>query len=614
MDASQQKAQPRTIHALLVVLLLVCLLAGTFMAWRVLLEAETQRSHQLLQQETDSLARQIEIHFRYQTDALQRLAQRWEHYHRRPVQWQQDATNLLHDFANLQAIEWLDTSHHVRWICPLEGNEQVLGFHYQDDHPNIPYLRRARETNQAVLSSHFELLQGGRGLAYHIPMHRPINGVMQFDGYLVAIFRVEQLVDSLLYQLPTTQMSLTLSDSQQPIFHRKRADTLDTPPPISAGVQLGANDSFVLKSYPNSGMRQHSAIPNITLVSAVLASLLLCYALWMALLNSQRLSALQVTNRALQSEIARRQQIEQVLQTSQSRLQLVLDMTDYSYDSLFILSLEPFEIVYMNRTCWASIGYSPEQLRNIIEINLNDLMLDADAWLQALHQQVIHGESAIYQQHVRTHTGELVPLEISVRPMTRLGSNYLVCVGRNNHQQLEATAQLEKLSQLDGLTGLFNRRYFDTALSAEWRRLQRQHAPLGLLMIDVDFFKRYNDTCGHLAGDDALRQISRALQQHAGREGERVCRYGGEEFAILLPGADLPQCYKVASLIHQEVREINIPHVIEPMRRMTVSIGIACALPGCGQSPETLVNAADQALYEAKRGGRNRSVCADPII
>lgn len=606
MVAPHHKIPPRTSHALLVMALLISLITGTVLAWRMLQETEAQRGQQLLQQETNSLAQQIETHFSYQTDALQRLAQRWHLYYAQPALWAKDVDRLLHDFANLQSIDWLDRDLQVRWVRPLEGNEQIIGFQYGEDHPNIAYLRLAAETNQPLLSSHFELIQGGYGLAYHIPMHREVNGAPQFDGYLVAIFRVEQLVDSLLRQLHANPMSLTLSNQHRPIFQRKRADTLDNTPPLKASLILGGNDSFLLETHPYPRALHTTPVPAIVLASGVLASLILCYALWLFLLNSQRLRALQLANRTLHSEVARRQEIEQVLQTSQSRLQLVLDMTDHSYDALFVLNLDPFEIIYMNRTCWASTGYSAEQLRGIIAICPDDLMPHASSWIEAVRQQVARGESAIYQQQIRVRSGTLIPVEISARPTTRLGHAYLVCVGRNNHEQLEATAQLEKLSQLDGLTGLFNRRYFDSALAAEWRRLQRQHLPLGLLMIDVDHFKSYNDNYGHLAGDDALRHISDALQVHVGREGERVCRYGGEEFAVLLPGADLAQCHRVAALIHDEVRAMQIPHVTE-IGHLTVSIGIACAVPGCRQPPEALISAADGALYHAKRSGRNRS-------
>src|SRR5690606_19783028 len=120
-------------------------------------------------------------------------------------------------------------------------------------------------------------------------------------------------------------------------------------------------------------------------------------------------------------------------------------------------------------------------------------------------------------------------------------------------------------------------------------------------------------TYRHLAGDDALRSVSRALQQHVGREGDRVCRYGGEEFAILLPGADIAQGRKAADLVHAEGRQMKIPDVVAPERRPAIRHGRACALPGCEHPPKSLVQAAEQALYEAKTSGRNRSACADLV-
>src|SRR5690606_7527219 len=151
----------------------------------------------------------------------------------------------------------------------------------------------------------------------------------------------------------------------------------------------------------------------------------------------------------------------------------------------------------MNRTCWASLDYSAEQLRNLLDICPHDVMPGPQDRLATLREQSRRGEGAIYQPHARTRPGKPVPLESRVRPMKRLGIDDLVCVGRNNYQQREATAQLERLTQIDGLTGLFNRRSFDAALAAEWRRLQRQQLPLGMLMVDVDHFKLYNDTYGH---------------------------------------------------------------------------------------------------------------------
>ena len=198
-------------------------------------------------------------------------------------------------------------------------------------------------------------------------------------------------------------------------------------------------------------------------------------------------------------------------------------------------------------------------------------------------------------------------MESSVQHLDRYGRAYLICVGRNNSEQLEVAARLQQLSQQDGLTGLYNRRYFDEVLTREWRRLRRQSGSLGLLMLDVDHFKAFNDSLGHQAGDDALKQLAGAMTSALSREGEAVCRYGGEEFAIILPGADITQCAEVARLLHKAVGELQIAHPSSRQKRLTVSIG-AASLPATEKGrPENLITLADKALYQAKAAGRNQS-------
>src|SRR5690554_4901932 len=231
MDALPHKPQPRLFHAILVMVLLLCLAIGTLSVWRTLVQNETHRQQELLQQEVEGLARQMETRFDYQTDAIQRMARRWSDYRRHPPAWQRDADALLEDFDNIQAIEWLDASHCIRWIHPLQGNEPAVEFQYPDDHPNLPYLQIARESGQPVLSNQFELVQGGAGLAYQIPLYRDAGGNPQFDGYLIAIFRAEALVHSLLAELPTAHLSLTLEDRRGTRFQRLRADTHYSLPP-----------------------------------------------------------------------------------------------------------------------------------------------------------------------------------------------------------------------------------------------------------------------------------------------------------------------------------------------------------------------------------------------
>jgi len=176
------------------------------------------------------------------------------------------------------------------------------------------------------------------------------------------------------------------------------------------------------------------------------------------------------------------------------------------------------------------------------------------------------------------------------------------------NETLEAANRiLLTLAQQDGLTRLANRRRFDEALAEEFRRACRQAQPLSALLLDVDQFKAYNDRYGHLAGDECLRRISRAIEAVPQRPGDLVARYGGEEFVVLLPATEAHGAWIVAEAIRQAVAALGLEHLGSAERIVTVSIGMSSIIPGgdCDQ-PEQLVAAADQALYRAKAGGRNR--------
>ncbi|MDB5894234.1 MAG: hypothetical protein JWQ88_1765, partial [Rhodoferax sp.] len=170
-----------------------------------------------------------------------------------------------------------------------------------------------------------------------------------------------------------------------------------------------------------------------------------------------------------------------------------------------------------------------------------------------------------------------------------------------------ANEKLKLLAVTDELTGVGNRRCFDQQLDAEWARCQRRSLPLGLLMLDVDHFKRYNDQYGHPGGDEVLRQVAAILTDCAQRSGELVARYGGEEFAILLPGSDLGAARAVAQDVLFRLAQAAIPHAVSPTSaHLTVSIGIASMMPRLAAQPIGLVQSADIALYAAKTRGRNR--------
>lgn len=189
---------------------------------------------------------------------------------------------------------------------------------------------------------------------------------------------------------------------------------------------------------------------------------------------------------------------------------------------------------------------------------------------------------------------------------------------------LDVMERLRRINLTDGLTGITNRRAFDAELQIEWRRALRGHAPLALLMIDVDYFKTYNDTHGHVAGDSCLRAVAQALAGASHRAGDMVARYGGEEFVALLPQTGLVDAELIAQRMRQAVADLAIPHGgTAGWPLVTVSIGVvsvSCRAPdtGAGQAarqqppPTLLVETADKALYVAKSSGRNR-VCANSL-
>ena len=188
---------------------------------------------------------------------------------------------------------------------------------------------------------------------------------------------------------------------------------------------------------------------------------------------------------------------------------------------------------------------------------------------------------------------------------------------RERTEALEtANRQLTELTVTDALTGLANRRHFDLALVEEWARAQRSGQPLALLMVDVDFFKPYNDHYGHQAGDDCLRRVAHFLRGAARRAGDLVARYGGEEFAVVAADTDLAAALSLAEATRATVAAAAIPHAVTPVAggTATVSIGVAVTVPKFGETPERLLLRADAALYLAKSQGRNRVAQPDEFL
>lgn len=205
---------------------------------------------------------------------------------------------------------------------------------------------------------------------------------------------------------------------------------------------------------------------------------------------------------------------------------------------------------------------------------------------------------AYHDPHVYLSTITAVIIGIAI---TFLTINY----GMN--QILKLNRQLEEQSKLDGLTGIPNRRLLEEHLHAEWRRAQRNGRPLSMIMVDIDYFKLFNDNYGHLAGDEALKLVADGLKKEAKRPGDLVARYGGEEFAVLLPETDLDGAACLAENLRARIEALNITHEYSPLiKQVTVSLGVAAVIPSHSLPMNILIERADKALYRAKQNGRNR--------
>ncbi|WP_390623804.1 sensor domain-containing diguanylate cyclase [Pseudomonas tumuqii] len=594
-------------------LALAALLLGlslvSLLLWQRLLIAQQERVAERVGYQARSLARQLETSLHDQVDGLRRIALQWNHRGRMPKdEWVLDSRFALERFKGYQAIQWLGADLAMRWIEPLQGNEEALQVRLTPAHPNFNLAIQAKASGEPRFSNSFVLIQGGRGFILYTPLYiRDAQQERVFDGFLQGVFRVERLMDELLSHPDSRDFSVDLLEEGRSIYHHAQPDALDALQQ-EVPLQLLNNQNFALRLKPTEQLVQRLAtpLPQVALGASLTISLLLVAALGLALANARRASALQAGNRRLSEELEQREKIEQVLRDSRERLQLVLDLTDSSHDGLFIIDPQNRDILHMNQATYSSLGYSAEAFRELLKQDPEQLLPGYYNWLDRVRQAQQDKLSSIFQQKMRRRDGSEQAAEISAQLVLVNGHEYLIGVTRDNSQRLQLEAQLQRLSQLDGLTGLYNRRFFDSQLNSEWRRLRRHGTSLTLLMLDIDYFKSYNDRLGHLAGDDALRQVSAVLPNSLQREGDSACRYGGEEFAIILADTGLEGGMHVASRIQQRLEALNLAHPASPLGRLTLSIGLAVAEPGSGESPDLLVAHCDRALYRAKHEGRNR--------
>lgn len=309
----------------------------------------------------------------------------------------------------------------------------------------------------------------------------------------------------------------------------------------------------------------------------------------------------------IQNDITERKHIE-------DRLNLYGKVVENTLQGVMITDSDR-NIITVNHAFSMITGYSLDEVQgknpDILSSGKHDAKFYEQLWLELVKIGQWNGE--IWNKR---KNGTLYPelLNISVVKNDKGEiSNYVavfsdITESKDAESKLrEANKKLEELTLIDGLTRIANRRHFDAYLNKEWEISKRTSRPISLIMIDIDFFKKYNDSYGHLEGDSCLQNVAKAIKESINREGDLVSRYGGEEFGVILSETGLEGARHVAETIRRNVMNLSIAHKGSDIEKIvTVSIGVASRVPGRDFKKEEIILSADNALYMAKNKGRNR--------
>ncbi|WP_013324013.1 GGDEF domain-containing response regulator [Gloeothece verrucosa] len=316
----------------------------------------------------------------------------------------------------------------------------------------------------------------------------------------------------------------------------------------------------------------------------------------------------------LQAEIEKRKETEEILYQSRALINSVLNS---SMDGIAALqsirdqagAIIDFRCLLVNPVMTRMLRYKKEKL--IGKIMLKIFLQNLDAKLFNNFVEVVKTGKPLekdffYKKENDERWYHFIAL--------KLGDGFSITV-RDITQRKLMELELQRLARVDGLTGVANRLCFDETLAKEWQRCRREQEPLSLILCDVDYFKKYNDTYGHLKGDECLIEIAKAISRAVKRPTDLVARYGGEEFVIILGNTATEGAITVAKVIQEKVQQLKIPHqTAKDKNYITLSIGVASVIPYPKLSPKILIASADRALYEAKEQGRDCLIIGNCLL
>lgn len=318
---------------------------------------------------------------------------------------------------------------------------------------------------------------------------------------------------------------------------------------------------------------------------------------------------MELKTKELKAENSQRRLVENSLRESEERYRAIYQR---AAEGILLINFSG-RIVECNPQIQRMLGYREEQL---LDKDIHTLFEPDDLIRQPSQLEKLKAGKAVFMERLlKTSQGSSLQCEQSGK---RISERLIILIYRDITERKSAEIALEKANQMlkqlaeqDGLTGIPNRRKFDETISSEWNRMQREKAPLGVILCDIDHFKQYNDHYGHQKGDECLRTVAEELFTNVHRPGDLVARYGGEEFVALLPDTTVDGCMIIAEKMRVSVERLAIEHIGSTVSSvLTMSFGVAVVFPEGDFNPDNVLIPADKALYRAKANGRN-IVCHD---
>jgi diguanylate cyclase (GGDEF)-like protein len=612
--------------------------------WQTSLQEALRNVQEFTNTEAARIKENIEEELTERISDLEKIAFQWQALPNEPPEiWLKVSEFYRRNIPWYKSIEWVDSTLHIRDVTPLKGNEALLNLALD----SFPFLHETieatRNEQKLKISKIMSLIPEGRGILICIPLIKQSH----FEGFIIATLDVDLMLRDIIEERENSEFEVAIFEGKQK-KHSFFQSNIKYISQINSTLDINVrNLQWTVEVWPSVELyRQHSytSLSKLILLLGPLTVLLLFAAVYSWQTVKEKTLLLQEAKKSLEIQlIESRHHMES--------LQCLKDMTN-ALQACSSLEKAAIPIAKFCKRCFPStsgILYLADRTSHILtpfsswgkrSSISSPFSQDQCLALQKGNALYISGESnLVHCAHIKNlpskqHTKAAflcIPLvdQNEAFGLLNIRDNQILSLSESERtkqillaetfaRQLSVSLTSLKMHDLlttqairDPLTDLYNRRYLDDSLQREIYRANRYSHPISLLMLDIDHFKRVNDTYGHNAGDEVLKAIALLLQKYS-RKSDIACRFGGEEFMLILPETTLQTAFQRAEELREAVTTLNVVSEGKTIENLSLSLGVA-TYPQHGASLKEIISAVDQALYKAKSSGRNRVAIAQNI-